>query len=204
MGGHEQSGTYTDCFWDSEINGDMPGFGYTRDSTVLLDTVGETTANMQMAATYQGRDWDFDTVWKICENMNYPRLILEAEIPGDIACPDGVGIEDFAAVAAQWGLPPHLDGDIWPNGGDGIVNISDFARIGAAWLSVSPDAAFDEECDLPLGSGDGTIDVDDLVVVAGQWLEKSIYSADIAPDGGDDEVNGLDLAVIGENWLTGR
>ena len=41
-------------------------------------------------------------------------------------------------------------------------------------------------------------------MLAAQWLNApSVPSADIAPLGGDGEVNLLDLLMLAENWLNG-
>jgi hypothetical protein len=48
------------------------------------------------------------------------------------------------------------------------------------------------------------VDFRDYAVLAGQWqLPPSEPSADIAPDGGDNIVNGLDLDAFTNNWLLG-
>jgi hypothetical protein len=48
----------------------------------------------------------------------------------------------------------------------------------------------------------GDVDFTDFAILAGQWLQAPHNpSADIAPDGGDNMVNFLDLNVFSENWL---
>jgi len=178
--------TISNSFWDTE----------TSNSTQSDGGTGLITNDMFKLSTYKDSGWDLtaetangtDDIWRVCDGFDYPHLSWEEMVPGDIACPDGVGIEDFAALAAQWSLP-HLDGDVWPNGGDG---------------AVSPETAYDARCDIPLALSDGQINSTDLAVIADQWLQKSIYSADIAPTGGDNAVDSLDLNVIAENWLKGR
>ena len=177
-------------FWDIQTSGQSTSAGGTAKTTDL----------MQQANTFTNVNWDFDTVWKICENTNYPRLMWEADTPGDIACPYGVGIEDFSAVSAQWMLTT-LSADISPEGGDGIINIADLARISSAWLTISSEDAFDPACDIAPAQPDNQINTQDITVLAEQWLQKSAHSADIAPNGGDGVVNEFDLAIIAENWL---
>ncbi|MHC4463585.1 MAG: GLUG motif-containing protein [Planctomycetota bacterium] len=68
-------GGSTECFWDSEISGQV----YSDDGT------GKTTAEMQTAATFLEAGWDFvdetvngtDDIWWILEGQDYPRLIWE-------------------------------------------------------------------------------------------------------------------------------
>lgn len=136
MAGYEQSGTYTGCFWDDQINGELPGFGYTRN-TVLIDTAGETTANMQMASTYQAVGWDFNNVWDMrCEGMNYPRLQSQQMLLGDFVCPEGIEANDLVILIDEWlSETPELTADIAPvSYKDGIVNILDFAVFAENWM----------------------------------------------------------------------
>lgn len=135
MAGAEQSGTYTDCFWDNEINGSLSGFGSTNTSTVFIDTVGRTTADMQTALTYQSQGWDFENTWRLCEGMNYPRLKYEPSMPADFSCPEGIELYDLIFLSEQWlTLAPDLTADIAPDGGDGQVNMLDFALFAENWM----------------------------------------------------------------------
>ena len=52
--------------------------------------------------------------------------------------------------------------------------------------------------------GDGDVDLVDFAILSYQWLDvPGQPSADIAPPGGDGEVNSDDLLVVAQNWLTG-
>jgi len=176
-----------DSFWDTETS----EFGLSRQG------IGKTTTQMTQEATFT--NWDFENVWKICEGTNYPRLMWEADTPGDIACPYGIGIEDFSALSAQWQLT-KLIADIEPNGGDGIINIADLARIAAAWLSISPEDAFDQACDIAPPEGDDQITTEDITTLAEQWLQKSAHSAELADGFGDRYVDMLDWSVFASAW----
>jgi hypothetical protein len=48
--------------------------------------------------------------------------------------------------------------------------------------------------------GDGVVGLPDLDLMATYWLSDE-SSVDLAPPGGDDRINFLDLAVLGEQWL---
>lgn len=100
--------------------------------------MGYTTEEMQEKFRYESwNSWDFTTVWAICEGTNYPRL--RWQIPkGDIACPDGVDIADFAHLAAWWdrvdcGTQNNCEGADLDT--DGSVDINDFAILVADWLA---------------------------------------------------------------------
>ncbi len=88
------SGYVSDLFWDTETCHLTVGVGGGNSSGVT----GKTTAQMKTLSTFP---WDFDTVWSICEQTNYPRL--QWQIPlGDFTCPDGISVEDLQYFAAQW------------------------------------------------------------------------------------------------------
>jgi len=55
----------------------------------------------------------------------------------------------------------------------------------------------------PVGdlNSDCYVDSYDFAIIANQWLQTGTLSADIAPPGGDTQVNYHDLAVLVENWL---
>ena len=80
VGGHN-SGSYTKCFWDNNVNPGLPGIGNTTNPNVI----GESTTNMQIESTFTDAGWDFvgesvngtEDIWKICEGEDYPRLQWE-------------------------------------------------------------------------------------------------------------------------------
>lgn len=185
--GFHQNSSYTKCFWDMDINPDVNGIGNTTDPNVI----GESTVNMQTASTFTNAGWDFvdeidngvQDIWRLCnEGAEYPQLNWQFLL-GDFVCPDGVEINDLAALIEQW-LLEKLSADVAPDGGDGFVDFLDWAVFANGWQS--------------------TTDINDLAVFIEQWLQFSAYCADIAPaPDGDGIVNMLDFAVLADNWLVG-
>jgi predicted phosphodiesterase len=51
-------------------------------------------------------------------------------------------------------------------------------------------------------NSDCYVDSYDFAIIANQWLQTGVLSADIAPPGGDKQVNYYDLTVFAENWLS--
>lgn len=162
--GRASGGTVSGCFWDVESSGAY----YSAAGT------GLTTEEMQRLDTYLNAAWDFNDIWDICENLNYPRL--QWSIPlADLVCPDGVDFFDYSVLADQW-LLEKLDADMT---NDGRVNLHDFAVWANQWQG---DYSFLEN-------------------ITQNWLARSATIADIAPADGDDFVDWLDLAILAENWL---
>lgn len=64
----DSSGTYNDCFWDTETSGQASSAGGT----------GKTTAEMKKQATFT--NWDFTDIWAIVEDTSYPTLNLSSLI----------------------------------------------------------------------------------------------------------------------------
>jgi len=117
--------TFGTCCWDIEASGQTTGGG-----------VGRTTAEMRTMAAFAG--WDFETTWRICEGMNYPRLAWEPVPVGDFVCPEGVEVADILFMADQWLVTGPSDADIAPAGQpDGAVNLHDLAVLSAAWLCLT-------------------------------------------------------------------
>jgi hypothetical protein len=176
------NGDVNNCFWDVNSSGQASSAGGT----------GKTTAEMQTISTFTSAGWDFvgevingpNEIWDICEGTNYPKLSWQIPLLGDFVCPDGVEMNDLAVLCEQW-LLEELSSDVWPEGGDGIVNFFDFAVFANQWQI--------------------TADFKDLADFTEQWLKTgaNYYIADIAPDGGDGIVNMLDFAVFANNWLEG-
>jgi hypothetical protein len=75
------SGSYTKCFWDSDVNPDVNGIGSTTDPNVI----GKSTTEMQTESTFTDAGWDFvgetvngaNDIWKICDGESYPQLWYE-------------------------------------------------------------------------------------------------------------------------------
>jgi hypothetical protein len=122
-------GTATGCFYDSDISM-LPGVGEGDTGGVI----GETTENMQSEATFTDEGWDFAAVWDICEGTNYPKFIWHKPPLGDLVCPDGVEVADFAIISAYW-----LQNDCGACGsadfsGDGDVGLPDVEIFVDNWM----------------------------------------------------------------------
>jgi len=78
---------------------------------------------------------------------------------------------------------------------------------GVDWVQVYiPSGTHEVELDLNAAdiNEDGDVDFKDFAILASQWLKvPGIPSADIAPPGGDNFVNFLDLNEFADNWLDG-
>ena len=99
------------------------------------DIYPKTTAEMMTQSTFTAFGWDFTNettngvadLWRLCtDGTSYPRLSWEFPRQ-DLACPDGVGIEDLLVLSAQWrrlGLTPNTGPDFT---GDGNILLDDLA-----------------------------------------------------------------------------
>jgi len=69
------------------------------------------------------------------EDNNIQSTIAVNPVPGDFQ-PDGVvDTEDLFELSSHWlATGSHVPGDIYPAGGDGIVNLMDFAEMASFWL----------------------------------------------------------------------
>jgi hypothetical protein len=120
--------------------------------------------------------------------------------PGDFEPDCDVDLADFAVLSGQW-LLAELPADVWPNEGDGIVNLHDWAVFANAWQSTQSSPNWNPKCDIAPPGGDGDVNCVDLLSFTEQWLQ---LSADIAPaPEGDGIVDMCDFAVFAENWLEG-
>jgi hypothetical protein len=94
--------TFVKCFWDSDVNPDvngfgnpdMNGFGNGTDPNV----VGKSTAEMMQEATFD--NWDFVEIWNIGENQTYP--FLRVYSAGDLDHNDKVNFGDVAILCSHW------------------------------------------------------------------------------------------------------
>jgi len=172
--GVSKNGQVYESFWDTE----------TSDCNVSDGGTGLTTVEMQTESTFTDAGWDFigerangyDDTWRMCvDGVDYPRLTWEFTSYGDLICPDGVDFTDYSVLADQWILE-KLYADMT---NDGRVNLRDFAAWANQW------------------QGDYSL----LKELAQNWLAHSAGIADIAPAGGDDFVDWLDLRKFCENWL---
>lgn len=84
-----KSGTITNCFWDKETSGQDSSAGGT----------GKTTVQMKKEITFT--DWDFDTLWKITEDVTYPSFYPRKAInPNPVD--DGSARNDVVAFAWEY------------------------------------------------------------------------------------------------------
>jgi hypothetical protein len=117
----------TNCFWDKEIN----RMGIEGD-------IGLTTAEMMQKSTFTAAGWNFDgdpADWRIREGQDYPRLVWQPILPGDIAGDPQVNIIDLMVVADQW-MQEDCNGCSADVNGDGVVNMSDLSILGGYWLMI--------------------------------------------------------------------
>jgi predicted aspartyl protease len=66
--------------------------------------------------------------------------------------------------------PEQVVGDVEPQGGDGDVDIKDFAVFAKAWLTTPTDAQWNAKCDIaPANSPDGKVGIGDIALFADNW-----------------------------------
>ncbi|MCP4715929.1 MAG: tandem-95 repeat protein [Deltaproteobacteria bacterium] len=75
--GSNMTGTYTDCYWDTETSGTGTGVG----NSIVTGVTGRTTAEMKQQATFTG--WDFPNTWRIAEDTSYPYLPWQVPVAAD-------------------------------------------------------------------------------------------------------------------------
>lgn len=176
----ENSGSVVNCFWNVETSGTTDGVGdIDPDPNEVL---GLDSVTMMTPSTFTDAGWDFDSVWRICNGLNYPRLLWEPKPVGDLSCPEGVEMSDLNVFVNQW-LFAEITMDL---ASDGVVDLMDWTILAEGWQE--------------------TYFQDDLIAFANQWLLRgaTYCSADIAPlPDGDGKVNLLDFAVFVEYWLMG-
>ncbi len=139
----ETAGNASSCFWDSQIQttAGIQSIGDKRGTAT--NVYAKTTPAMKTKSTFTAYGWDFANetangsadIWRLCtDGAAYPRLSWEFP-RADMACPDGVGVEDLLVLSAQWlltGLSPNTGADL---SGDGKVTLDDAAILSRAWLA---------------------------------------------------------------------
>ncbi len=84
------------------------------------------------------------------------------------------GYEQSGQLAALGNLPIqqpiNLSADVYPEGGDGIVNFLDWSVFASAWQTTPTSPQWDQNCDIAPVGGDNIIDYKDLAIFAEQWL----------------------------------
>ncbi len=133
------SGTYSNCYWDSEIAGVTNGVGGTGDDPVEVVALG--TAEMMQRASFAGFDFigdedGTDDLWSIREGYAYPRLTWQPVAVGDIAGSYAVDSADIYALAGYW-LTEAGDPE-WNKAVDIVddnrIDLLDLAAIAVNWL----------------------------------------------------------------------
>lgn len=175
-------GSISSCFWDRETSGRQTSGGGT----------GKTTDEMKTLTLYVEAGWDFDHVWSICQEIEYPKLKWQI-LPGDFACPQGVSMEDFAFLSDCWLSPVRLTGDLTEND---RVAFEDFLILSRYWLLHECG-----DCGYADLNGDGAVELDDLLMMSEQWLLTAAAECGTADLNGDGVVEIADLLFFTDQWL---
>ncbi len=121
---------------------------------------------------------------------NVPVVLLDVGSPEGGTLDGIIGMNlftNFNLVLRGGGLlgqdPPSLEyefiqmpliGDIAPAGGDGVVDVHDFAALADAWMATPASPNWNPDADLaPPDNPDGIIDINDLVVLTESWLDSN-------------------------------
>ena len=133
------SGTYSNCYWNSEIAETTNGIG--DNSADPATIIACSTAEMKQKATFAGFDFigtedGTDDIWEIRQDAEYPRLTWQTKTTGDIAGSYDVDIADICAIAECWLTEAGQQGwnddiDIADND---KIDVMDFAVIASNWL----------------------------------------------------------------------
>ena len=129
--GYNDNGSILSSFWDTQSTGQQESQG----------GLGKTAAEMKMQFTFP--DWDFSNTdgdpaeWIMLRpDEDYPRLVWQKILQGDIAGLYAVDYFDLAELAEHWlqsGCPTNCeDADI---DGSGSVDFKDFAPFASDWLN---------------------------------------------------------------------
>jgi len=148
--GRNYESSITNCYSTGSVNGDsyLGGFcGYSVNgifsSCYFLYTSGPSNGNGKPRTDSELKqqdnfiNWDFNDIWDICENQNYPRLQWLIPI-ADLICPDGVNFIDYAFFTDRW-MDQNCDLlNDYCQGTDldqlGTVDIVDFRIFADNWL----------------------------------------------------------------------
>jgi hypothetical protein len=130
--GHSDTATFDGSVWDITASGRPSSAG----------GIGKTTGEMKMLSTFTGAGWDFvgesangtGDVWRMCvDGVSYPRLCWEFSQNGDMACPDGVGMNDLLYFSARWMATTAAMAGAADANGDGKIGMEDFGVMGENW-----------------------------------------------------------------------
>jgi hypothetical protein len=139
--GTDYDGLYEKCFWDSTVNPGLDGIG---DGTIDPNVTGKTTAEMYMESTFT--NWDFSTpVWRICEEMDYPRLWWQEGEYGGGCGIDGdpfliytaMQLNDIGADSNDWDRRFRLMSNIVLSDFNGLNGKPSFNTIGNSTIKFT-------------------------------------------------------------------
>ncbi|MHC4648347.1 MAG: hypothetical protein ACYTBJ_23050 [Planctomycetota bacterium] len=167
------------------------------EGTNLWDAFSGTQCPVELLSEQNGEAICFDAngcgYYTTSENLYQPIYYFarDGHCPGPPPIPcdfDGSGKVDYNDLSflLEWWLLRELSVDFAPDGGDGLVNLLDWALFADSWQDP--------------------YDMADLAVFAEQWLwvgasSVHIDPVDVSPDAGDGLINLLDFAVCAEHWF---
>lgn len=140
-------GTLRNSVWDSELSGVSDACGYVSagSETFIMNFRGLTSAQMKTAGGFADLGWSFvgsgdggNHIWRMCaDGVDTPRLSWEFARGGDLACPDGVGLDDLLALAQAWltieGVCPKHFNTAADANIDGRIDLLDFIVLSDNW-----------------------------------------------------------------------
>lgn len=130
--GNNQSGSIANSFWNTQTSGQTTSSGGT----------GKTTVQMKTLSTFTSAGWDFTAAdgdaadWMMLRpDEDYPRLVWQTIIPGDIAGLYGVNMADYKELSMHWrqtSCPAGCENaDI---NADGTVDTQDLLLLAEHWM----------------------------------------------------------------------
>jgi hypothetical protein len=129
----------TACFWNTQTSGQTDGIS----SYYSWQVVGLTIAEMKMQTMFTDAAWDFvgewvrgdNDTWRMCaDGMEYPRLSWEFSSRGDLACADGVAVEDLVYLAERWLATTAESAGAADANADERVDLADLAIVSGHWM----------------------------------------------------------------------
>lgn len=126
---------------NSFCSGLSPACGLISGFGILQNVFYISISQMRIRSTFTDVGWDFvdgdggNDDWRMCmDGISPPRLWWEFPV-SDIACPDGVAVDDILALAAHW-LTEDSDPAFYDNAdlnADGHINLMDFVILAKHW-----------------------------------------------------------------------
>lgn len=119
------------------------GCYYNQTDGSYRDNVSTALTQIQIKQRASFNGWDFagvssdgsEDIWTIIEGLACPSLRWQRSQRGDLAWPDGIGLEDLAAIAQCWLM--ETDGcshcDLVPNG---RIDLTDFEVLADHWMTA--------------------------------------------------------------------